>query len=75
MSRMKTVKVRSTVNTGGLRAGQEAEVEDSAHTRSLIEAGLWTLLVAKKAPKVQSAHADTGDDAPSLPFGDQPDLH
>jgi hypothetical protein len=74
---MKTVKVRSAVNVGGLSAGQEAEVEDTDQTRSLIKSGYWALLVPvgpKKAPKVDSTYAEqSGDDVPGLPFGDPAD--
>ena len=54
----KTVKVNSTVTTGGLEPGQIAEVDDTSYTRGLILAGLWTLILTadelaalKPAPK------------------------
>lgn len=39
-----TVKVRASVNTIGLRAGQEAEIGYTELTRSLLRAGLLLLL-------------------------------
>lgn len=52
----KTVKIVSMVTVAGLQPGQMAEVDDTAQTRDLIAAGLWTLLVS---PEEVSALPET----------------
>lgn len=44
-----TVKVRATVNTIGLKPGQEAEISDNELTRNLLRAGLLLLLRPKES--------------------------